>query len=205
MKVVIYTRVSTDTQDTERQIKELEELSKRMNWDVQKVFKETISGAKKNTERKGLMDMVGFIQENKVDRVVVWELSRLGRSTLEVLKTLEEFHSNGIGLYIHNYSLHTLTEKGEVNPMARMMVTMLSEFATMERETIRQRMVSGFKNYIEKGGRVGREKGWSKGDDKLLEEHKDVAKLLRQGLSVRKVMKLTDKSSGTVQKIKKLL
>ena len=75
----------------------------------------------------------------------------------------------------------------------------------MERTTIRQRIKSGYDNYRKSGGVVGRKEGYKKSDDLILEENKDVVKLLKQGYSVRKVMKLTDRSSGLVQKIRKLL
>jgi len=75
----------------------------------------------------------------------------------------------------------------------------------VERTTIQHRIKSGYENYRKNGGKVGRKEGFRKDADLLLNEHKDVVKLLKQGFSVRKVMKLTDKSSGTVQKIKKLL
>ena len=75
----------------------------------------------------------------------------------------------------------------------------------MEKTTIRQRIKSGYDSYRKAGGKVGRKDGYRKDEKELLTDHKDVVKLLKQGLSVRKVMKLTGKSSGTVQKLKRLM
>jgi DNA invertase Pin-like site-specific DNA recombinase len=75
----------------------------------------------------------------------------------------------------------------------------------MEKTTIRQRVKSGYDQFRKNGGKVGRKEGFRKDKDLLLQEHKDVVKLLKQDYSVRKVMKLTDKSSGTIMKIKKLM
>ena len=75
----------------------------------------------------------------------------------------------------------------------------------MEKTTIRQRIKSGYENFRKNGGKVGRKEGFRKDTEAILSEHKDVVKLLKQGYSVRKVMKLTDKSSGTVQKVKRLI
>jgi DNA invertase Pin-like site-specific DNA recombinase len=75
----------------------------------------------------------------------------------------------------------------------------------MERLQIRQRIKSGYDNYRKSGGTVGRKKGYKKSDDNLLDEHRDIIKYIRQGQSVRNTMKLTGKSSGTIQKIKRLL
>jgi DNA invertase Pin-like site-specific DNA recombinase len=85
------------------------------------------------------------------------------------------------------------------------MIQILTSISEMERTTIRQRIKSGYDNFRKKGGKVGRKEGFKKDDDILLSEYKDVVKLLKQGFSVRKVMKLTDRSSGLVQKVKKLL
>lgn len=67
------------------------------------------------------------------------------------------------------------------------------------------RVKSGYENFRKNGGKVGRKEGFKKDNELILSEHKEVVKLLRQGYSVRKVVKLTDKSSGTVQKVKKLI
>ncbi|KAB2868395.1 MAG: hypothetical protein F9K37_10370 [Bacteroidales bacterium] len=76
----------------------------------------------------------------------------------------------------------------------------------MERTAIRQRLESGYKAHIKAGGTVGRKpEKIIKDDASLLNYHKDVVKNLKLGFSDRQVMKLTGKSSGTLQKIKRVL
>jgi DNA invertase Pin-like site-specific DNA recombinase len=205
MKVIIYSRVSTFAQDYKRQTEELLEFSKQMNYEVLDIFEEKISGAKTNEERPELMKMINFIKKNKIEKVLCWELSRLGRNTLEVLKTIQLFNENSISLYIKNYSIETLNEKGEINPLSNFLVQILTSLSEMEKSQIRQRIKSGYDSFRKNGGKVGRKDGFRKNEETLLTEHKDIVKLLKQGYSVRKTMKLTDKSSGTVQKIKKIL
>ena len=205
MKVVILSRVSTNTQDNQRQINELTEFSKNRNWELVKVFQEKISGNTKNEERPVLMEMISFIQRNEIDKVLCWELSRLGRNIVEVLQTIEILNTNRISLFIKNYNLETLDDDKEVLPLSQFMIQILSSVNQMERVQIRQRIKSGYDNYRKTGGKVGRKKGFKKSEENLLEEHKDVIKYLRQGQSIRNTMKLTGKSSGTVQKIKKLV
>lgn len=82
IKVVIFARVSTNVQDYERQVNELTALANRNGWSVEAVFAEKVSGAKKNVERKELSKMVESIKSNSIDKVLVTELSRLGRDTL---------------------------------------------------------------------------------------------------------------------------
>jgi DNA invertase Pin-like site-specific DNA recombinase len=205
MKVVIYSRVSTAGQDFQRQTNELNDFSAYNGWEVLKVFEEKISGAKLNEERPQLMNMIDFIKENKIDKVLVWELSRLGRNTLEVLKTINLFNDKCISLYIKNHNIETLNDKCEINPMSQFMIQILTSISEMEKNTIRQRIVSGYDNFRKQGGKVGRKEGFKKVDEIILVENKEVVKLLKQGYSIRKVMKLTDKSSGLVQKVKRLI
>lgn len=205
MKIVIYSRVSTGIQDYKRQTDELIEYSIKHNFIVARIFEEKISGAKDNEDRPALMEMIGFIKENKIDKVLCWELSRIGRNTIEVLKTIKLLTENKISLFIKNYNIETLNEHKEVNPLSQFMIQILTSVSEMERTTIRQRIKSGYDSFRKNGGKVGRKEGYRKDNEMLLSEHKDIVKLLKQNLSVRKIMKLTDKSSGTIQKVKKLL
>jgi DNA invertase Pin-like site-specific DNA recombinase len=205
MKVVILSRVSTNTQDNQRQINELTDYSKNRNWDVVKVFEEKISGITKNEERPVLLDMITFIQKNNIDKVLCWELSRIGRKIVEVLETIELLNEKKISLFIKNYNLETLDDNKEVLPLSQFMIQILSSVNQMERLQIRQRIKSGYDNYRKSGGTVGRKKGYKKSDDIILDEHRDIIKYIRQGQSVRNTMKLTGKSSGTIQKVKRLL
>lgn len=205
MRVIIFSRVSTSIQDNQRQIDELREYSQKMNFDVIKVFEEKISGGKKNEERPILLEMIQFVKENQIDKVLCWELSRLGRNTIEVLKTIELLNENCISLFIKNYNIETLNEKCEINPLSQFMIQILTSVSQMERSQIRQRIKSGYDSFRKNGGKVGRKNGFTKDTETLLNQHKDVVKYLRQGQSVRNTMKLTGKSSGTVQKIKGLM
>lgn len=205
MKVVIYSRVSTSIQDYTRQTEELLEFSNKMNYEVVSTFEEKISGGKTNEERPELMKMINYIKSNKIDKVLCWELSRIGRNTIEVLKTIQLLNENCISLYIKNHNIETLNDKCEINPMSQFLIQILTSVSEMEKTQIRQRIKSGYESFRKNGGKVGRKEGFKKDNETLLTEHKDVVKLLKQGYSVRKTMKLTDKSSGTIQKIKKII
>ncbi len=206
VKVVIFSRVSTLAQDYQRQTDELLEYADKMGYSVEKVFEEKISGAKKNEERKELMAMMSFIKSNRIEKVLTWELSRIGRNAVQVLQVIEMLNEAEISLFIKNYNLETLNSNGTINPLSQFMVQILNSVNEMERQTIVQRLRSGYSAARNKGIKVGRKSGVQvKSNDQFLKENKEVAKLLKQGFSVRKVMKLTDRSSGTVQKVKKLI
>lgn len=205
MKVVIYSRVSTQIQDYKRQTEELKDYSKKMGWEVLKSFEEKISGGKENEDRPKLMEMIDYVKKNQVDKVLCWEMSRIGRNTIEVLKTIKLLNDHCISLYIKNYNIETLNDKCEVNPLSQFMIQILTSVSEMEKTTIRQRVKSGYDNFIKNGGKVGRKEGFRKDEETILNENKDIVKLLKGEYSVRKIMKLTDKSSGTIMKVKKIL
>lgn len=201
MKVVLFARVSTNIQDYERQINELTALAERNGWDIAASFAEKVSGAKRNTERTELLRMVGYVEANYIDKVLVTELSRLGRDTLQVLEVIEMLNSKGISLYIQNYNIETLTEEGKINPMSQFLITILAEVARMERKTIKERMESGYNSFRACGGLVGRKQGYRKSDDAMKGEYAEEIRLLKKGYSLRNVAKLTHTSVNTLRKL----
>lgn len=204
-RVIIFTRVSKVIQDYQRQINELLDYSNKQGYEVVRVINEKVSGAKKNEERKGIQELYDLIRSENVNKVLVWELSRLGRSPYQVATVINELNERKISLFIYNYNLETLDNKGDVNPMARFLVAVISEFSSMERDNIKMRLCSGYRKFRDDGGKVGRKIGYKLSDEDLLQKYQDVAKHLKKGISVRNVAKLTGKSSKTVQKVKQLL
>ena len=204
-KAVIYARVSStgDRQDTARQIKDLEKYARSQNVEIVKTYEEHVSGAKRIEERQVLTECLEYCTRNSVDFLLLSELSRLGRSTLQVLRSLEILHEAKVSVYIQNLGLYTLLPDGKVNPIASIMVTVLAEMANIERSNIQYRLNSGRANYIANGGKLGRKKGSSKSEEKLKEEYKETILLLKKGYSIRNVAKLQGIGISTVQRIKK--
>lgn len=206
-RVVIYARVSSTngTQDYQRQINDLTAFASQNNYEVVRVFAEQISGAKKNTERPILIELIEFVNTNNIDKVLVTELSRLGRDTLQTLQTIELLNQNKISLYIQNYNIETLTPDKEINPMSQFLITILSEVARMERKTIRERVESGYKNYLANGGSVGRKVGYRKDAETMKSQYTEDIKLLRKGYSLRNITKITGTSVNTLRKVKAIM
>lgn len=202
MKTVIFARVSTNIQEYDRQVNELTALAYDNGWSVEAMFAEKISGAKANAERSELLNMVAYVEANSIDKVLVTELSRLGRDTLQVLEVIEMLNSKGISLYIQNYNIETLTAEGKVNAMSQFLITILAEVARMERKTIRERVASGYANYRNNGGKVGRKQGYRKSSEAMREEYGEVLKLLKKGISLRNISKITNVSVNTIRKCK---
>lgn len=207
-KVVIFARVSTDRQEYQRQLVELREYCAKAGWQVVREFASKISGAKRNDERPEIMEMIDYIKANAIDRVVVLEISRLGRNTLEALKVIQSLNDNGVSLYIKNYNLETLTPLGQVNPVASLICTILLEVAQMERLTIRERMASGRDQYIKRcrteGVKMGRPASYRKSEIAYREQYGREISLLKKGISLRNVSSLTGTSVNTLRKIRNL-
>ena len=201
----IYSRVSstTDRQSTERQVLDLKSFAEKNDFKVCKVFEEKISGAKKNEERNVLIECVDYCITKNIDTLLTSELSRVGRSTLQVLKTLDSLHTNKVNVYVQNLGLNTLNDNKEINPLASIIITVLAEMSSIERSNIQYRLNSGRQNYIDKGGKLGRKVGSEKSLEQLKEEYKDVLALLKRGYSIRNTAKLSGRSISTIQRVKK--
>ena len=205
-KAVIYARVSSvsDRQDTSRQIEDLRKHANLRDIEVVATFEEHISGAKKNEERQVLTECLEYCTTNSVHYLLLSELSRLGRSTLQVLRSLEVLHEAKVSVYIQNLGLYTLQPDGKVNPIVSILITILAEMSNIERSNIVYRLNSGRSNYIAKGGKLGRKTGSIKTEEKKREEYKEVIQLLKKGYSVRNVAKLQGIGISTVQRVKNI-
>ena len=155
---VIYARVSSvgDRQSTERQVKDLSDYALYKQLEVRKVFEEHISGAKKNEERPVLCQTLEYCKQNGISTLLVSELSRMGRNAFEVLASVKELLDCGINLYIQKEQFNLLGEDGKPSLFAPIMLATLSTCAQLERENITFRLQSGRKQYVAKGGRLGR-------------------------------------------------
>ena len=201
---VIYARVSSenDRQDTARQITDLRNYAARENIEVKKVFTEKVSGIKKIEERAVLQECLDYCCTQGIQVLLLSEISRLGRSTLQVLRSLEKLHEARISVFIQNLGLYSLQADGTVNPLASIIITVLAEFSNIERSNIHFRLNSGRAQYVAAGGKLGRKKGYRKSDEEMREQYKNTIALLKKGYSVRAVAKLEGISHTTVQKIK---
>jgi len=204
MEAVIYARVSSvsDRQDTSRQVEDLKRYAEAHDMQVLKVFEEHISGAKKIEERAVLTECLEYCTSHSVKYLLLSELSRLGRSTLQVLRSLERLHEAGVSVFIQNLGIYSLQEDGRVNPIASILITVLAEMSNIERSNIQYRLNSGRAQYIANGGKLGRKEGYRKPEEDLREQYKNAIALLRKGYSIRAVAKLEGVSPTTIQKVK---
>ena len=200
-KAIIYARVSTAGQDYDRQLAELKQYADRMGYDVVKTFSEKISGTKKLEERQAMTELLNYVEINKVDKVLIYECSRLSRRAVDFLSIIEIFNEKKISLYIHQNGLETLLPNGKINPIATLVLGILAQFNGMERSLIRSRMESGYNNYRNNGGVVGRKTGYRKTNEQMILEYAEEIKLLKKGYSLRNISKITHTSVNTLRKL----
>lgn len=205
--VIILARVSTQKQSAERQINDLTELAKRKNWNIVKVISFKISGAKKNSERNDMIELRSFIDRSKngtIHKVLVTEISRLGRNTHQVLETINYLKEHSISLYIQNFNIETLKEDGTSDIMASFLLTILAEISQMEKEWIFERLISGRNNYIKKNGKIssGRKQLT---DEEFINKYKGtILPLLLKGNTIADIATLCKLSTYTVVKFKRI-
>lgn len=200
-KVVIYARVSTSSQDYDRQLHDLHEYASRQGYEVVKEFSEKISGAKKMEERQAMKELLDFTSKTKVNKILIYECSRLSRRAVDFLQLIETFTERGISVFILQNALETMLPDGKVNPIATLVLGILAQFNAMERSLIRSRMQSGYANYRAHGGKVGRKEGYTKSTEAYKEEYAEELRLLRRGYSLRNISKITGTSVTTIRRV----
>ena len=188
-RVAIYCRVSTKDQDCARQESELTALAERSGYEVVGVFKETASGSSRDRPiRKQVLDMVN---KRLIDVVLVSELSRWGRSTTDLLDTIESIFSKGCSLI----PLQGLTFDPS-GSMGKLLLTLFSALAEFERNQLIERTLSGLEEAKRRGKKLGRPPEWNK----FRKYGQQIVELKEQGLSVRDIAKELKISPTTVQK-----
>lgn len=211
-KAIIYARVSTQSQDTERQVNDLTTYANGNGYNVEQVFTEKISGAKKNSERIALMQAMDYATNNGCT-ILCSELSRLGRNIDEVLKSVIYCKENHINVYFQKEQLSIFTTDNKENPFLMIMIATLSTCAQLERESIRYRMESGYNNYRANGGKVGRKEGYRKTIQDYERTNADLVRDLKDKMngakgklySVRALAERHNVNPSTVQAIATML
>jgi DNA invertase Pin-like site-specific DNA recombinase len=150
-KAVIYSRVSTNEQTVENQLRVLREVAEKRGLEVvREISDEGISGAKGRNERPGFDELIKGSVKNEWDIILVWDVSRLGRSLKHLVSFLEDIQSAHCDMYIHQSGIDTSTASG------KMMFGMLSVFSEFERSMIRERVIAGQQRAKSEGKHIGR-------------------------------------------------
>ena len=202
---VIYARVSStgERQSTARQVADLTQYAAINGMAVTEIFEEHISGAVKNEERPVLCECLDYCISNKIDTLLISELSRLGRNVDEVLANVKRCKDSQLNIYFQKENISIFQPDGSKNPFLTIFISVLGTCAEMEREAIAYRLNSGLKRYKEAGGKVGRKVGSVKSKEKKQEEYARVLRNLKQGKSIRDTATICGVSISTVFRVKR--
>ena len=183
MKAIIYARVSstTDRQSTERQVADLNKYASANNIEVVKVFEEHISGATRNEKRAVLNSAIDFAISEKIDIVLLSELSRLGRSVYELQEIVKKLVDNSINCFFQKEGFSILNADGSQNIITPILISVLGVCSQLERENIAYRLASGRQNAINRGIKMGRKEGSTKSKESKATEYAEVIKRLKKG------------------------
>ena len=187
--IVRYGRISTVKQNSDSQKEEGVDS-----------FIDGVTGTMKFAERPEAKKLMAFLKKNPTAKTIVKDLSRLGRSTQDVLNTVDWFNDNNYELEIENLKVNTKTEMG------KMMITMLSAVYTLELSFIKERTQRGREIAKAKGDvYLGRKKGAKASDESILKKHPKAVDMLKAGMTVYKTAKILEKNRGTVKRLETIL
>lgn len=181
---IIYSRVSSDDQDYTRQIEELTDYAKKNNLKlIHEPFVDKISGTVKGEHRVGFKKMLDFIDNNKVGIILIWELSRFGRNTIDTLSNIRLIaEEKKINIWFKNENLTLLDDKSNILPQTKFQLEIMSAVASNEKNTILSRMKSGQISKVAQGGAGGgifKPYGF-KNEDKRLAIDKEEKEIVKQ-------------------------
>lgn len=189
MNVAIYCRVSTKDQTCENQLKELREIASNANWNVVDTYiDQGISGAKGRDKRPEFDRMCCDMNKHKFKKVLTWDISRLGRSLVDLVAFLQDLQSVDCDLFVLQSALDTST------PSGRAMFSMISIFSQYEREMIAERVKAGLNRAKSEGKKLGRK---SIIDNKLSSQ---VKTLRDEGFVLTEIAKSLGVSLSTVKR-----
>jgi len=193
-----YNRTSTIQQEGNRF-----QLDKE-NYDLT-IFDKGVSGKIPFSEREGGIKLTQLVSEGKVTEVVVEELSRLGRNTIDTLTTLKSFDDSGVNVVVRGMGNLQSLVNGKKNPIWNLITSVMSSLYELERENILERTEMGRKMYVMNGGKLGRKVGTVESRDSFLQKDrtKKIFNLLEKGKSVRDISGRLGVSTKTVVKVRK--
>ncbi|WP_210521594.1 recombinase family protein [Hymenobacter terricola] len=204
--VALFARVSKEAQDFGRQLVDTQRHADRAGRVVVATIAEKLSGSRNSRARRPDLDQLyDLARAGHIKEVLVTELSRLGRRARETRKVVEDLGDWGVSVFALNIQLGYLLPDGKVNPMARLVMTVLMEVDEMETERMGHRIKSGQAVAFAAGAQKGRPVGTTQNVQKLLAKYPKVVKHLQNGLPMRDIAVLAKCSSNTVLKVKAAL
>jgi DNA invertase Pin-like site-specific DNA recombinase len=191
----IYCRVSTDKQETERQIRELKSYCLKNDYEIVGILEEEISATKSVKSREHLIQMV---KDSKANYFISQDISRFSRNTKVGIELKDRLHQLKVCLIFIQTGLKSLNEDGTENDTARLLFNMLLSVYEMENSTKIKMIKSGLANAKANGKILGRRVGYK---ENLILKYPKIVKELKSN-SIRRTAKLCDVQKSLVQRVK---
>jgi DNA invertase Pin-like site-specific DNA recombinase len=205
MEAIIWSRVSSTSQDNQRQVLNLKQVAGEKGWTVKRVFEEKVSGTVKSTDRKEFNKLLEYLIQNDIKLVLISEISRIGRKVVDILNVVDTFHKRGIAIYVQQFNMVSMQD-GKENPMVMLLLQMMSIGSEMENNLRKVRQSEGIALAKLQQKYNGRVEGSKANKDNQLQKYSDVVDLLKKSeLSIRRISTITSRSINTVRKVKQLL
>lgn len=205
MEAIIWSRVSSESQQNLRQVSNLKQVAAEKGWKVKRVFEEKVSGTIKSTERKEFSKILDYTEQYGIRLILISEISRIGRRVVDVLNVVDNFHRRGIAIYVQQFNMVSM-ENGKENPMVMLLLQMMSIGAEMENNLRKIRQTEGIQLAKLQNKYSGRGVGSKANKENQLIKYADVVDLLEKSdLSIRRISSITGRSINTVRKVKQLI
>lgn len=195
-RAAIYCRVSTTNQGTDRQVVELLQFAERAGYVVVGAFTEIVSGAKTSTkDRVERAKVIELARQRQIDVILVSELTRWGRSTQDLVDSLNDLQVWGVSLIALNGMTFDLS-----TAQGKLMAQLMSVLAEFERDLLRERVRSGMAAAKARGVTFGRQAGFAP-----TQRRKGALILSKrnEGKSIRVIAQELEISTATVQRVLK--
>jgi DNA invertase Pin-like site-specific DNA recombinase len=204
--VCLFLRISTDKQTCARQLTELKTYCDQTGYTVSKIISTTISGTKTDKNRPDIIELLESARRREFQKVLVTEISRLGRNARDLRNTIDQLHRMKIPVIFKNLgNMESLDDSGNETFVTNVIIAIWSELGAEEARILSMRVKSGIEHARQSGKVIGRAKGSVKSSDQLLKEYSRLVTDLKNGFSLNKCVKLHDVSKNTVIKVKRAI
>ena len=205
MEAIIWSRVSSESQQNLRQVSSLKQVATEKSWNVKRVFEEKVSGTVKSTDRKTFNKILEYTEQKNIKLVLISEISRIGRKVVDILTVVDTFHKKGIAIYVQQFNMLSMAD-GKENPVVMLLLQMMSVGAEMENNLRKTRQSEGIALAKLQQKYTGRVTGGAANKEKQLQKYSDVVDLIQKSdLSIRRIASISGRSINTVRKVKQLI
>ena len=203
-RICLLVRVSSTKQDYQRQLTELQGYCKLRNFEIVHTISSIVTGNTSNRNRDDIKELLLEAKKGTFSKVVVTEVSRIGRKPDEIKSTLNQLHALGISVIFKSLAVESLDENKQPTFISNLIIAIYSEIAAEETRMLSVRIRSGLEHAKKQGQQLGRPEGSGASDKELLKKYSGLIRDLDAGISLRKCQAIHNLSRTTICKVKRV-